>query len=111
MNRTIAAIAICSITLAPPECTASELPSWTLDHICAEESDRGACREFEAVARYQISGPWNTIPDKVRTACLTEAKTDERPSYRMLRMCLEATLLERHQSALKARVPPSEQPR
>ena len=103
MNRTIAAIAICSITLAPPQCIASELPSWTLGHICAEESDRSACREFEAIARYQVSGPWGTIPDEVRTTCLTEATAFGRPSYRMLRMCLEAKLLKRHEAARRMR--------
>jgi hypothetical protein len=111
MKKTIVAIAVCSALLVPPRSFASELPTWTLNHICAEESDHGACREFEAVARYQISGPWHTIPDKVQTVCLTEATTFEPPSYRMLRMCLEAKLLEMHQSARKARAPPSEQPR
>ena len=110
MKKTIATIAVCSALLAPPRSFASELPAWSLNHICAEESDRSACREFEAVARYQISGPWNTIPDKVQTTCLAEATIFERPSYRMLRMCLEAKLLKLHQSARKARAPPSEQP-
>lgn len=92
MNRTIVAIAICYTTFAPLQSFASELPSWSLDHICAEESDRRACWEFEAIARYQVSGPWDTFPDKVRTTCLTEATAYGRPSYRMLRMCLEAKL-------------------
>lgn len=103
MNRTIVAIAICYTALAPSQSFAIELPNWTLDYICAEESDRSACREFEAIARYQISGPWDTIPDKVRTACLAEATAFGRPSYRMLRMCLEAKLFERHEAARRMR--------
>ena len=99
---TVLAIAICS-AWAPARSFAAELPTWTLNDVCAEESHRGACREFEAVARYQISGPWDTIPAEVRTACLTEATAFGRPSYRMLRMCLEAKLFARHEAARRTR--------
>ncbi len=109
MKKTIVAIVVCAALFVPLRSFASDLPSWTLNRICAEESDSDACREFEAVARYQISGPWNTIPEKVQTICLTEATTFQRPSFRMLRICLEAKLLEMHQSARKARVPAPKQ--
>ena len=98
------ALAIAIFSGWPPAGSfAAELPTWTLNNVCAEESDRGACREFEAVARYQISGPWDTIPAEVRTACLMEATAFRRPSYRMLRMCLEAKLLARHEAARRTR--------
>ena len=105
MRKSIIAIAVSFALLAPHRSYASERPTWTLDDICREESDRGACREFEAMARYQVSGPWDTIPDDVRKTCLSEVVAEGRPSYRMLRSCLEAQLFEMHQSARKARAP------
>lgn len=105
MRKSVIAIVVSFALLAPHPSYASEQPTWTLDDICKEESDRGACREFEAIARYQVSGPWETIPGTVRKACLREVTAQGRPSYRMLRLCLEAKLFEIHQSARNARVP------
>lgn len=105
MRKTIIAIAVSFTLLAPHRSYASELPTWRLDDVCSEESDRGACQEFEAIARYQVSGPWETMPDNVRKTCLSEVAAFGRPSYRMLRLCLEAELFKMHQSARKARVP------
>ena len=103
MRKTIVAIGMSFVLLAPNQGYASELPIWALDDVCRDESDRGACKEFEAIARYQVSGPWETMPDNVRKTCLSEAAAYGRPSYRMLRLCLEAKLFEMHQSARRAR--------
>lgn len=105
MRKAIVAIAETFALLAPQRSYAFEQPNWNLEDICSAESDRGACREFEAIARYQVSGPWETIPENVRKACLSEVVADGRPSYRILRLCLEAELFKLHQSARKARVP------
>ena len=103
MKVMIAAIGFCSALLVTSSGFAAEVPNWSLDIACADDSHPGACKEFEAIAKYQVSGPWQTIPDKVREICLTENLSFGQPSYRLLRMCLDAKLLEIHRTARNMR--------
>ncbi|KUO64194.1 MAG: hypothetical protein APF80_17400 [Alphaproteobacteria bacterium BRH_c36] len=78
---------------------AAEAPIWPLDEVCAHESDRTACYEFESIAKRQVLGPWHTLPDSPRESCVAEVKSFGQPSYRLLELCLNRKLFEQWQSA------------
>ena len=105
MRRTMSMVAYCSVIAISSQSLAAEFPAWPLSQVCAEESDPAACQEFEAVARHQVSGPWNTLPSEIRKTCLDEVSGFVESSYRILRMCLETKLFERHNAAQRARRP------
>lgn len=73
---------------------AAESPNWPLDTICAHESDRAACYEFESIAKHQISGLWLTLPASPRDMCMAEISSFAPPSYRLLNLCIQDKLAE-----------------
>ncbi|MBU1211114.1 MAG: hypothetical protein KJ587_07570 [Alphaproteobacteria bacterium] len=89
MRLSLAATLTVIIMLATFDGLAAGTPSWPLAKICAQESDRAACFEFESIARHQVSGPWQTLPAGPRDSCVAEISSFEQPSYRLLQLCIQ----------------------
>jgi len=103
MKLTITAIGIGLGSFLTINAVAAELPNWTLDLVCSQESHVQACKAQEDIAQRQVSGPWLTIPDEIHNICLKEALSVGQPSYRLLKACLKDELFKVHQSARKKR--------
>lgn len=88
----IAAVAVGLSWAAPVP--AHELPQWNLRVTCAKESDP-ACRAFEANAYSRLSGEWRSVPGQIKKTCLDDAESFGHTSYRLLRLCLDDTLVKR----------------
>jgi hypothetical protein len=94
MKPLFAVLGLLTAFLATSDGFALDAPRWPLDEVCAHESDRAACKEFESIAKYQVTGPWQTLPDGPRESCVAEIASFGQPSYRLLKMCLDRKLIE-----------------
>jgi hypothetical protein len=71
-----------------------ELPKWTIQEICANESAPGQCAVFEGRARNAISGSWGVMPEAVKRSCLGAVKSPLDRSWRLLGHCIEMATLK-----------------
>ncbi|MEL6421637.1 MAG: hypothetical protein AAFQ42_04270, partial [Pseudomonadota bacterium] len=70
--------------------TDKRAPSWRITEICADDSARGQCRLYEAVARQRLVSGWTLIPPTWREQCLSSFSAPNAPSWRMLFDCINA---------------------
>ncbi len=89
------------VLLASSSAFAEALPKWNIRQACKADSDLAACLAFEGNAFSKVSGPWATIPPKVRDACISKVVALGQQSYRVLRDCLEEKLTADYPRSLK----------
>lgn len=103
MRLPLFATLLVSTMLTTPVSSGAGPPVWPLDEVCAHESDLSACYEFESIAKYQVSGPWQTLPAGPRDSCAAEVSTFGQPSYRLLQLCIQDKIGELWRTGQKPR--------
>ncbi len=91
MKKILAVMALSTVIPFSGAAQANDFPNWPVSATC--KSGDSSCVPFEVFARGQISGTWNTLPPKARTACVSKTVSVEK-SYRLLQSCLTNAMQE-----------------
>jgi hypothetical protein len=90
LNRLIVtSLLVCVSFLAAPVGWTADFPAWSVRDTCLIESDAGVCLEFEARARRQLAGQWETLPSQRKERCLAATASTTLKSFRVLKTCLD----------------------
>ena len=87
-----------------PANSATELPAWRIDEICARDSARDVCMHYERVARQPIASSWHLVPKSWRDACLSRFEAPLEPSWRILGDCIDDQAVAAAQETRRARL-------